>query len=80
MRRGNRTSKKRKGKRTGQMRSSPVRKVKLRIRLLAIERQKKLLAEALDYSYSMKNVDYGALLETFNMNKRLRESLFNFMR
>ena len=33
--------------------------------LHAIERQKKLLAEALDYSYSMKNVDYGALLETF---------------
>ena len=41
MRRGNRTSKKRKGKRTGQMRSSPVRKVKLRIRLMAIEKQKK---------------------------------------
>ena len=39
--------------------------------LHAIERQKKLLAEALDYSSNMNEVDYGALLETFikpNMN------------
>ena len=34
-------------------------------KLHAIERQKKLLAEALDYSSSMNNVDYGTLLEGF---------------
>ena len=40
-------------------------KINVDKKLHAIERQKKLLAEALDYSYSMNNVDYGALLEGF---------------
>ena len=40
-------------------------KINVDKKLHAIERQKKLLAEALDYSSSMNNVDYGALLEGF---------------
>jgi len=40
-------------------------KINVDKKLHAIERQKKLLAEALDYPSSMNNVDYGALLEGF---------------